>query len=222
MYDSSEDTEGSAHVSSGEASDWLVRSALPRFLSLAGLWDAAAYFRALPSFDGQTSSGRLRGWQGAGSRLKAAEERLDGMRGRLTEMQPFCHWTDSSPWERELAPVRSLAYKSMLPSRVGWAANRVVLQCDQLVQQMMPLVLEEDQRVVADAWTEVGCELANRVRRRSMGLPTIPMVLQIDLNSSMEAIDGRHTVDFWTAHLSRSEDGNHPLSRPLSGARTGQ
>lgn len=47
-----EEDSGTVDVTPEEAADWIVRSALPRFLDLLTLTDEAAYFYGLEPFKG--------------------------------------------------------------------------------------------------------------------------------------------------------------------------
>lgn len=122
-----EDDASTFDLTAEDAVDWLVRSAVPKFLSLLSQDEQAAHFVALPPFQGLTDSGRLRGWQGVGRRILEAHGLVEDGFVRAINLvsQPLPH-IDRSDAELQVRQVAYFAARAIAPSRVGWNAYRLI------------------------------------------------------------------------------------------------
>ena len=160
-----EDDNEMVNVTPEDAADWLVRSALPRFLDLLTLTDHAAYFYGLEPFKGYTASGRLRGWQGAGVRLTAAEDSVNAMYRNLLDIRNRFSEHETTDAEVQASGVCVFARRVMLPSRLGWTAYRVIGTASRLAKHAAEAA-GDDSETIEDAWQEVFDAIADRARLR--------------------------------------------------------
>lgn len=152
-------------VTSEEAADWLVRSALPRFLDLLTLTDDAAYFRGLEPFNGYTPTGRLRGWRGANTRLLATEDIVHDMYETLLSVHNRFSKNEPTDAEIHTRSAANFARRVMLPSRLGWTAYRVIVTASRLAKHGAEIA-GDDQEEIALAWQDARDALADRARLR--------------------------------------------------------
>ena len=161
-------TDQAGTITGAQAADWLIRSALPAFCDLAVLDEEAAWFRQLEPYQGHTSSGRLKGWQGAGRRVLALEETImvpyRELHNRARAAGRPLNARDYEGIDPEArAEVRSAAVfarKVMLPSRVGWDAYRVFSTISRFAAHAghfygIPHYLEEIDRAWHTAWAAI-------------------------------------------------------------------
>lgn len=150
------------------AADWLVRSALPAFCDLGGMFsEDAAWLRRLEPYRGHTLSGRLQGWPGVGKRVLSVESRLSVayatvLREARDAGRPIRAVEDLSIDAETLQQVREVAVfarRQMLPSRVGLDAYRVLGRIPRFVAaagQLYGMGTEASNGIAAawqNAWT---------------------------------------------------------------------
>lgn len=159
--------ERTARVIEQDAIDWLVRSALPRFLLLVGLDAQASYFSALEPFKGFTPSGRVRGWQGAGAKLAEADELINLMMGRLFKIDNRVPMQEETELQKETRRVISFASRKMLPSRLGVNTKRTIFLASHLSLCALHL-LDDGQGEFDEAWEDVFRSIADRAVLREI------------------------------------------------------
>ena len=157
--------EGTVNVAPEDAADWIMRSTLPRFLELLTLTDDAAYFSGLEPFTGYTPTGRLRGWQGAGTRLAAVETSVNLMYRRLLATRTRFPHVEPTASEVEARGACVFARSVMLPSRLGWNAYRVIGRSSRLAKYAAEAT-SDGQQDVEQAWRDVYYALADRAQLR--------------------------------------------------------
>lgn len=158
---------GTVTVTADEAADWIVRSALPQFLDLLTLSDHAQYFYRLHPFSGHTPTGRLRGWQGAGVKLAAAEEAVNSMYFRFFGVEGRFSRYSHSAVETEARRACVFARRVMLPSLLGCHAYRLIGRASQLAKGAAESIgggLE----AVDDTWRTVFDAVTDRARLRPL------------------------------------------------------
>lgn len=153
-------------VTRAEAADWIVRGALPRFLDLLTLSVDAAYFSGLEPFRGYTPTGRVRGWQGAGVRLAAAEETVSAAHARLIAVNP--HHVRDAPTGAEVEARRACVFARtvMLPSRLGWTAYRVIGRASRLAKHAAQMT-DDGRALVDEAWEDAFRAITDRAVLRA-------------------------------------------------------
>lgn len=154
-------------VANEDAIDWLVRSALPRFLSLVSLEAHASYFSALEPFKGFTPSGRISGWQGTGAKLAEADDLIDRMLGNLIRLSNRLPEREVTEMQTETRRVISFASRKMLPSRLGVNAKRTIFLASHLSLCALHL-LDDGLDEFDEAWEDVFRSIADRAVLREL------------------------------------------------------
>lgn len=160
-----EEDSGTVDVTPEDAADWIVRSALPRFLDLLTLTDDAEYFYGLEPFKDYTPTGRLRGWQGAGVRLAAAEDAVNVMYRNLLGIRNRFSEHETTEAEKQARGACVFARRVMLPSRIGWTAYRVIGTASRLAKHAAETAGEGPESI-EDAWQDAFDAIADRARLR--------------------------------------------------------
>lgn len=161
------DNETQVGITRDEAADWLVRSALPRFLELVEMGDEATYFRSLSPYQGHTATGRIRGWQGARARVVHAERNLNSMFGKLVEQYPVDMGREPTLAEDEVHKAIVFARSVLSPSQLGGDAHRVIALSSRIVLAVTRLLRDTGQPEVDDAWRDAWHAITDRAQLRS-------------------------------------------------------
>lgn len=152
-----------------DAADWLIRSALPRFLSLMTLTGHAHHFAQLPPYEGHTSTGKVRGWQGAGSRIKTVERHLSDLQHGLERTGIRYEPVEPSDTERETRDACEYAQGVLLPSRLGWDAYRVIGASSRLARHAAQVAGDPaGAELVESAWRDSWLALTDRAQVRTL------------------------------------------------------
>lgn len=169
----SEAVDLGVEVTAEQASDWLVRSALPIFCDLAGFDEEASWFRALPPYQGHTTTGRVKGWQGAGRRIKSVEARTSRAFHELIHHAQDVGRPLNVHDLPELDPearhavrgVAVFARKAMAPSTVGWDAYKTFSSISRFAAYAGHFYRAEDaHEALEDAWQEAWEAISDRGR----------------------------------------------------------
>jgi len=143
-------------ISRTTAADWLVRSALPPFLSLISREEDAARLAGLPPFEGHTPHGRIRGWRGTAALLRDVRTEVDDVYiwlaqtyGRRWSYDPGRH-----PGHDEVRRIANFGRHALLPSRIGWDAYYLLNASSRVLARAAEAADELDDALDAldDAW----------------------------------------------------------------------
>lgn len=134
-----------------KAADWLIRTHLPTMLEAVNKTGYAQPFRGLPPFLSVSCSGRIPGWTGVVGRLKSVCEEVngdlfriinvlegelsetEGSRWYLTSWQNHFSFRSEDENEQETRRATYFASESLLPSRAGVYAERIVILCSMVL-----------------------------------------------------------------------------------------
>lgn len=163
-------------VTPRQMADWLVRTAVPDLSAMAGFADRGDWFRALPTYNGHTRTGQVRGWSGALTRADDLRDELHQVWWRGVKAVQDAGGRVDRAVALEHSDVIVAAKRELAPSHLGPAAHQVIAGAIDLV--LIAGQLSSDDGEAADlvrrTWHTSLHALADRALVRELAAPEQP------------------------------------------------